>query len=136
MFFRKKNKNKKIINWALVVLWALLIFGSSSIAGSDLKVVEVSDRGYDVISSVVNVFLYLVLTIFLIRAFLVSGLSLRQALIFAFLLAIVYGLLDEFHQAWTPGREVHLSDWLLDVVGLVISLNIYIWRHKLKIIFK
>jgi hypothetical protein len=29
----------------------------------------------------------------------------------------VYGMLDEFHQAFVPGREVSLLDWLCDTGG-------------------
>jgi VanZ family protein len=35
----------------------------------------------------------------------------------AFLLAALYGLTDEFHQSFIPGRKATLIDWIIDLVG-------------------
>jgi hypothetical protein len=40
----------------------------------------------------------------------------RNALI-VIIAVSVYGMLDEFHQAFVPGREVSLLDWLCDTGG-------------------
>jgi VanZ family protein len=33
----------------------------------------------------------------------------------------LYGILDEFHQSFVPGREVSLYDWFADVAGAVLG---------------
>jgi VanZ family protein len=33
----------------------------------------------------------------------------------------VYGALDEWHQSFTPGRDMSVYDWLADVAGAVIG---------------
>jgi VanZ family protein len=33
----------------------------------------------------------------------------------------VYGALDEWHQSFTPGREVSVYDWFADVLGAVLG---------------
>ena len=37
------------------------------------------------------------------------------------LLGAVYGLTDEWHQLFVPGRVADAGDWLADVVGLVVG---------------
>ncbi len=42
----------------------------------------------------------------------------------AFGLAALYGLLDEFHQRFTPGREVSLGDFLADALGAALGATL------------
>jgi len=35
------------------------------------------------------------------------------------ILVSAYGALDEYHQSFTPGREVSFFDWLADLAGAV-----------------
>ncbi|MDR3283841.1 MAG: VanZ family protein [Treponema sp.] len=43
----------------------------------------------------------------------------------------VYGALDEFHQSFTPGREVSVFDWMADVAGAVLGTGAgaFLWRR-------
>jgi len=125
----KKHNNKTLV-WILVIAWIIIISWSSSISGGSLKTDGVSSGQYNVISSVAHVFLYAVLTWLLFKALLGSGMKTGKALAVAFLISIIYGLIDEWHQYWVPGREVHLSDWLLDVAGSFVTLAFC--RFKLK----
>jgi VanZ family protein len=36
-------------------------------------------------------------------------------------LGALYGISDEWHQAWVPGRDPDPADWLADVVGLALG---------------
>ena len=51
-------------------------------------------------------------------------------------LASVYGVSDELHQAYVPGRSADALDWLADTAGATVSvLFIYLFfrlrqRHK------
>lgn len=40
-------------------------------------------------------------------------------------IAFIYGLSDEFHQAFVPGRTVSLFDALSDAVGALLGALIY-----------
>ena len=40
-----------------------------------------------------------------------------------------YGLIDEFHQASTPGRSVDLRDFLADVAGGILAGSAVIVTH-------
>lgn len=130
MFNQKKSN--KTFSWLLVILWMIIIFWSSAIAGGSLKSDGITDQQYNIVSSITHVVLYVVLTWLLVRAFLNSRVKIKKALALAFLISIIFGLIDELHQYWTPGREVHFSDWLLDIVGAFIIISVYIWQHKIK----
>jgi len=48
--------------------------------------------------------------------------SFRHPFIFAGSCAFIFGVLDEFHQSFVPGRIVSLGDILLDAVGIILTL--------------
>ena len=64
-----------------------------------------------------HVIAYGVLAILILRALLVHGLSPRQAAALAVLLAVVYALTDELHQAFVTGRNSSVLDIALDYMG-------------------
>lgn len=43
----------------------------------------------------------------------------------AIALASVYGMSDEFHQSFTPGREVDIADWIADTSGAALAVALY-----------
>jgi VanZ family protein len=47
---------------------------------------------------------------------------LRNALI-CIIAVSVYGALDEYHQSFTPGREVSALDWLADTLGAALGTS-------------
>jgi VanZ family protein len=48
----------------------------------------------------------------------------------AFLIAVLYGLSDEFHQSLVPGRDPSLVDWGVDALGAVAALGVIAWRKR------
>ena len=43
----------------------------------------------------------------------------------------LYGLMDEVHQAFTPGRIADPLDWLADVVGaLAVAALVLLWHRR------
>lgn len=49
-----------------------------------------------------------------------------------FLIAILYGISDEFHQGFVPNRSVDIRDWLADVSGAAFGLIIIAFYFKLR----
>jgi len=44
-------------------------------------------------------------------------------------LVSIYGLLDEWHQSFTPGRSVEFADWVADTLGAALAIVLYRrWR--------
>ena len=53
----------------------------------------------------------------------------RPALLWAAaLFAALYGLSDEFHQSFVPGRSADVWDWVADLSGAIGGALIYRWQ--------
>ena len=48
----------------------------------------------------------------------------------ALCLAFLYAITDEFHQRFTPGRTPSIYDVLIDTLGAVFGLGIWVWIRK------
>ncbi len=63
-----------------------------------------------------------------------------RSILIVLLIIAVYGAIDEFHQSFTPGRDMSLFDWIADMVGALfgslfalLSLRIYyIYKFRQK----
>jgi VanZ family protein len=53
----------------------------------------------------------------------------KHAFILALVISGIYGILDEFHQAFVPGRFATISDALVDIIGALFA---QIFRNLLK----
>jgi len=50
-------------------------------------------------------------------------------LYWAVVAASLYGITDEFHQSFTPGRSVEFADWAMDTCGSGLAVWVYArWR--------
>ena len=43
----------------------------------------------------------------------------------AVVIASLYGISDELHQSFTPGRAVELADWVVDTIGAFVAVAVY-----------
>ena len=66
------------------------------------------------------------LTYLWMRFFNKRGLGFTRAACFTLLIAIVFSLLSEMLQAFTPGRDTSFGDLILDIIGS--AAGIIIWR--------
>lgn len=48
----------------------------------------------------------------------------------SFVISIIYGALDEFHQSFVPHRSIDIKDWAADVCGAAIMLLIIYAYNK------
>lgn len=49
----------------------------------------------------------------------------------AVLLASLYGVSDEVHQAFVPGRSADLLDWLADTAGAAVAVSLVrLWAGR------
>ena len=73
---------------------------------------------------------YFVLATFVLRAFRHARLSLPMLLISSLIFSSLYGLSDEWHQSFIPGRMSDSADWAADTVGAIIFLGLYRWYRQ------
>ena len=48
-----------------------------------------------------------------------------RAAVWAVVAASVYGVSDEFHQSFVPGRGVEFADWVADTAGAALAVGLY-----------
>ncbi len=100
------------------LVWALLIFVSSSVPSSSIP--DLSILRFD---KVIHAGIFLVLCFLAYRALRYQDrfpfLS-RHCLGFSLLLTFLYGSLDEVHQYFVPGRSADPLDLMADTVGGIL----------------
>lgn len=75
--------------------------------------------------------LYAVLMVLLARTLRRSGgVPAPRAWLFAFVLVGLYGLSDEYHQSFVPGRTPDPIDWLTDLAGALTAWIILLRRAR------
>lgn len=101
--------------WGPPLAWAAVIFWASSRTSTGVSLVAGLDK-------VAHFGVYAILGLLLRRAW-----SSNPGVI---ALGWAYGLSDEFHQSFVPGRSVELADWFADALGVLVGLFIYQWSAR------
>ena len=73
----------------------------------------------------------LALILFMIANF--QSMSVRKIALITIIIGAFYGLSDEIHQNYIPGRHCDLFDWIADLIGVIISTK-FIKLLKTKLI--
>ncbi len=118
MVFVKINKTNYLVNlihlWIPVLMWALFIFSFSSVTTPQIA----EDHWQDFfIKKLAHLIEYGVFSLLLFRALKGSGFNSNKAFLYSLSISIVYGITDEFHQSFTPGREPTVRDATIDGLG-------------------
>ncbi len=102
--------------WWPALAWAAVILIITSWPNPNLPVAPVgTDKG-------VHGGMYFVLGVLSARALRMTG-ARRPRDVAALLAALVtFGMLDEVHQAWIPGRSADIADWVADTTGGALGL--------------
>ena len=109
--------------WLVVVAWAALIFTLS--AQSTLP--DLTQGLPDLQDIAGHLLVYAGLAFWLLQA-LQRTPGVRRPWLWAFVLAVLYGLSDEFHQSFVPNRHPDLFDVATDMVGAALAL--WLWRLR------
>jgi len=101
------------------IFWALLIFYLSSLPHLTFPV------HFWNVDKLIHLEVFFALGILTARAFIFQGwneLLKERVLLFTFLFVLLYGLSDEFHQYFVPGRSSDIFDALADTIGGTIAV--------------
>lgn len=122
---------KSMVRWLPPILWAGVIFAYSCLSDplfflpeslSPLlkrKILGVSWN--ELLWAVSHIFAYFVLAFLLTRALAHSRQVTPKLLAWVVLVVALYGLTDEIHQVFVPGRGFQWWDVLMDAVGGVLA---------------
>ncbi|MBU1103711.1 MAG: VanZ family protein [Nanoarchaeota archaeon] len=113
-WFEKHNK----FSCGVTILIGAVIFYLSS------KTFEPGTAGTNLISMIYHICAFFFFAFFLSIS-LVGGKK-KLFLVLAFALSVIYGISDEFHQFFVPGRCTSLFDVFLDSVGIVFAIMVYL----------
>ncbi|MDO8340585.1 MAG: VanZ family protein [Candidatus Woesebacteria bacterium] len=105
--------------WLPPILWGLVIFSFSSFKVGTATEIYWKDF---VIKKTAHIIEYGILATLLYRAMVNSDIEKKKAMWLSILIAFLYGLTDEFHQSFTPGRQPHLRDVIVDTIGASIFM--------------
>ena len=111
----------KALDGAQLILYCALIYWLSN--QSTLPTPELFQHQ----DKVIHAGAYFVMAIFALRALRHVISSLAMLLLSSLVFCSVYGMLDEWHQSFVPGRMCDINDWLADTVGAMIFLGWYYW---------
>jgi len=116
---RPSGTSRALLLWGPVGLYALAIFIESSISQVPALPSGFTDKdGHGL--------LYAGLAVLVLRAASGArweGVTLRAAAA-AVAFAAVYGITDEFHQWFVPGRTADVNDWMADCTGAAIAVAV------------
>jgi len=102
--------------WGPAAVWAAVLFLLSAIPlTDDVSWLPVNDK-------VIHVALYGVFGGTLVWGRIRSRVGWPHSLIVA--LGALYGVTDEWHQSFVPGRSVSLLDWIADVTGILLGYSV------------
>lgn len=105
-------------SWRAVAAWAGLILVATTVPLTDVA----ARLPVPLLDKLVHGGLYMVLGWLVGAALCAAGRRSTGAWVGAALALALFGLLDEVHQRWVPGRVASLDDWAADVIGATIGL--------------
>jgi len=121
---KKSNYNYNKITWFVTLLIALIIFITSSIPLEGSKVFV-----FDIKPIIYHFGIFFFLGIFLILS-LTNQKYKPLLIILSIIIAITYGILDEIHQIFVPGRYFDYLDILTNAIGILVGNIIYVFIKK------
>ena len=111
--------------WLPALLWAGVIFGLSSISGAQIPGVPLPSA-----DKIAHLGVYGIFGILCFRGLrATTNLSPRGLILAGSMIAFGYGVSDEVHQIFVPGRSSEVGDLLADVVGGALGCLVARWFH-------
>ena len=110
--------------FAPAVIVMATLFYSSSLGAVELPGVEISDK-------LAHLIAYGLLTFTWLYGFARgTRLSMPTVYILALALSGLYGVSDEFHQSFVPGRDTSGLDIVANLAGTTLCIGLYVVLHK------
>lgn len=128
MSYELKNRPLEIKYFIPLIVWAVIIFISSSIEGPSLPPLDVWSA-----DKLIHCGVYAVLAFTALRAFEHAGdvrnKHTRWVMGWSIIFCLAYGASDEMHQSFVTGRHASVLDFLADSAG-VLAVHLYFYFRK------
>ena len=127
--FKYLEKNKKLLVYTPLVIYWLILFSATTLPAASMP-------SFGVVDKVNHLLAYFILAILLFLTLLFQQkilLSKNKVAGYALIICSLYGMLDEVHQIFIPGRSAEFLDFLADVCGAllgVLLMNYLVIRSK------
>jgi len=130
---KKEEETKKMkiwlekyskIFWIITLVIAIFIFYTSTLT------FPLATGKLGITSILYHLSVFFALGFFLLISSLKGKLNCKIYLVI--IISVLYGILDELHQFFVPGRYTAFSDILTDSVGIILASTIYLIIIKLK----
>jgi VanZ family protein len=120
--------------WALLAVgWMAFIYALSDRPSGDFDDANDAVRWLPFASVIVHTALYFILSVFVLRAFLLLRPVTEGLIAYSTIfVALVYGLLDEFHQSSIEGRSSEVIDVVADVSGAVLVVVFWFFLKRFR----
>ena len=119
-----KSAEKIIFYWLPVILWAAMIFTFSANPTTPTSEIHWQDF---IIKKTLHILFYGIFATLLYRAFRTSQVGKSKAGYISIIIALLYGVTDEIHQSFTPGRMPRVYDVVFDTIGAILAVFV-IWK--------
>ncbi len=125
MFDYLEKRKVYFVYIPLIVYWIVLLI-ATSLPTSDLPSVAISDK-FKHFGAFFGLSILLALTLHYQNKFLLFK---KYFLAAALIITSFYGLLDEIHQSFIPGRYNEFLDWVADSLGAIAGILLVFYVMK------
>jgi len=116
--FKFLEKNKKLLVYAPLVVYWLILFVATTLPAASMP-------SFGVVDKVNHLSAYFILAILLFLTLLFQQkipLAKNRVAAYALIICSLYGMLDEVHQIFIPGRSAEFLDFLADACGALLGV--------------
>lgn len=121
------EKRKILLVYTPLVLYWIVLLAATSSPTIKIPTTDVSDKGYHF-----TAYFGLGVLLNLTLVFQNKYLSLkRKNALYTVLIGSIYGIFDEIHQYFIPGRSMEFLDFVADFFGLILAILFVLFLFRL-----
>ena len=116
--FKFLEKNKKLLVYTPLVVYWIILFVATTLPAASMP-------SFGVVDKVNHLSAYFILAILLFLTLLFQQkipFAKNRVAAYAFIICSLYGMLDEVHQIFIPGRSAEFLDFLADACGALLGV--------------
>ena len=124
--FEYLEKRKVYLVYVPLIIYWIMLFTATSLPAANLPSVAISDK-------IKHFGAFFGLSILLSLTLLYQNKNLlfkNYFLAAALVISSIYGLLDEIHQSFVPGRNSEFLDWVADSLGAAVGVFVVFYLLK------